>query len=462
LADNVQALGTDEFGLELRYIVVTDNQGAGIEIDSSSVRIQDSEFTLARQIAGGDANKLGSGIFVRDGSNIDIRTSVISMNGFMGVDFAGATGAPSLVNGDGSSKAAPTLPSTGVISMNGIIDNGGTADGGGIRVLDSSNGIFPTFDSPGIVITGNEFANNFGTAIEVNFATVDIVGNTLVGESDSLTGIFLDNSSGSINNNSITGFIKGGVLLEASIGVDVLSNDIIDNTEVGVQAHNCDDIAIDRNRIEATKTTVGAGHGVVIYSDGRLEAGIHNMEGNSIVDNAGVGIAIDALDNLVDDEVAHYRIIDSEISRNGISGININNSPAGEMFGNVLDANDGYGVRCLQDEGATNDRVFFDGNEVTNTNAVSSQNDDGDGVLAVNCHLSVDLNVLNSNDRYGAYFVLGDTSGGCDSNTAIGNLTSGLNDNSGGGMSLLNNNGPEVSVLAAHDATLVTIPIPLL
>lgn len=419
LADNAQPLATDEFGLELRYLVVTDNQGAGIEIDGSSVRVQDSEFTLARQITDGNINQLGSGIFVRNGSNIDIRTSIISMNGFMGVDMADATGMPLLATGDGSSKVtAPTLPSTGIISMNGIIGN----SGGGIRINGAASGQAAGAEAPLVQILSNDFASNAGLAVFASSSRVDVLANTMAGASNSHSGVRFDHTAGAISGNQISDYPKGGIALETCVGVGITGNTLLNNTEIGILVQNSDGISIASNRVEGTKLgTAGlayaTGHGIYVGADDQNSTGRYDINSNTVVDNAGVGVAVDSLD-IGDTKRVMFSMLNNEIAGNGYAGITVQDTRDGEIFGNTLTDNVGFGVRCIDGPGQDT-RIFFDGNIVRGTTFAPTPNKNGHAVVMNDCHISVDENQIENNAQYGILLDNGIT-GGCDDNIFLG------------------------------------------
>jgi parallel beta-helix repeat protein len=389
-----------------------------MEIDGSSVRVQDSEFTLARQITDGNINQLGSGVFVRNGSNVDIRTSVIAMNGFMGVDFADATGIPASARGDGTSKAAPTLPSTGVIAMNGIIDN----SGGGVRINGAASGQAAGAEAPLVQILSNDFANNAGLAVFASSSRVDVLANTMAGASNSHSGVRFDHTAGAISGNQISDFPKGGIALESCVGVGITGNTLVGNTEIGILAQNSDGISIASNRIEGTKMgTAGlayaSGHGIYVGADEQNSTGRYDINSNTVIDNAGVGVAVDSL-NIGDTKRVMFSMLNNQIAGNGYAGITVQDTRDGEMFGNTLTDNVGFGVRCMDGPGQET-RIFFDGNIVRGTTFAPTVNKNGHAVVMNDCHVSIDENQIENNAQYGILLDNGIT-GGCDDNKFLG------------------------------------------
>ena len=421
LAANVQPAGDDEFGLKLQFVRATRNNGSGLEINASAVEILDSEFSFT-EASGEDIRQLGSGIFVNDGSRFDIRNSFVEMNGFIGIDVADATGLPLQLVEDPIFEATPTLPSSGFVEMNGIIGN----EGGGVRVGGAPSGILAPFDAPLVEILGNDFVDNDGDAIQVFSARANVVGNSLTGvpSAQSGAGIRGEVITGIIGNNQITSFAEGAMLLNDSQGLAISNNTLTDNLDVGILSFNNRGISLSGNVVQGTKdaTGGGTGHGVYISSDGNINnVGAHELTSNTVSDNEGVGIVIRDLD-IGDNAERFVTMFSNTVARNALMGIDIDNTRAVGMFDNALIDNVGYGLRCIDGPGAAS-RVFFDDNVLTGTLA-SGSGLDGDGILASNCHISIDLNTIQENARNGIVLVSG-TDGGCDFNDVTGHAANG-------------------------------------
>ena len=414
-ASNVVGSSTGAIGLDVRFVVATNSIGAGIEIDASNVRIQDSDVTFTRAVDGAAIRQRGSGIFASNGSFFDLRSSIIQMNGFIGVDVADAVGLPAGARVDGPSNAAPTLASSGIIQMNGIIGN----PGGGVLVGDSPAQAVPGAGTPLVEILGNTLTDNGATSVVVRGARANLVGNAITAEGAAAQGVHYEQATGSISNNDIENFKLGAITIESSLAVGIISNRIKNNTEVGVLSHNSDSIVISGNTISGTisnGTNQNSGHGIYAYADSPAQAGQHDITGNAIIDNAGVGIGIKAL-SIGDEATLFLSVTSNEISRNGLAGIALDGTHAAEIKLNTLTANVGHGMRCRGARGSIS-RVFFDDNTVTAT-TVSNYGDDGSGVLMQNCHVSVANNQLTDNARFGVAFAE-DSSGGCTDNILYG------------------------------------------
>lgn len=422
LVDNVQPTGDDEFGLRVRFVRATENIGAGLEMNASGVKITDSEFSQTLDIDGGDIRQLGSGLFINNGSFFDVGASVISMNGFMGIDVADATGQPLPIIEQGPFKATATSPSSGVISMNGIIGN----KGGGMRIGGAPSGIIAPADAPLIEILGNEFANNDADAIQIFSARTNIMANGLRGASGAKAGIRGEAITGMIANNQIDGFPKGGIDLSQSQELAIDNNTLTDNIDIGIISFNNLDISLSGNLIRGTRNSpdgMATGHGIYIASDGNpSNVGTHELTDNNVSDNQGVGIFVSNLD-LGDTAEQLVTMNKNTIARNALMGIDLDKTRAVGMFENEIIDNVGYGLRCIDGPGATS-RVFFDDNTVMGTKA-SGSGLDGDAIVAANCHISVDLNTIQENARNGVVLVSG-TDGGCVDNDVTGHDANGV------------------------------------
>lgn len=426
LADNVQPEAGENFGLSIRFVRATENTGAGLEMNGSAVEILDSEFTQTQAAQGGNLRELGSGIFINDGSIFDIRTSIIIMNGFMGIDVADATGQPARIVEGETAKATATTTSSGIIIMNGIIGNGGeTEGGGGVRVGGAPSGIAPSTEAPLVQIVSNDFSDNDGDCIQVFSSRVAIMGNNLEGAANSLAGLRLEAATGTIGSNSVSGFPEGGILMTSSQAVAIANNTLTDNSDVGIQSFNCRGISIAGNEILNTRDGASegdTGHGVYIHSDRSPGSiGEHDLTGNTVADNAGVGVAVSGLDD--GDAVPRFvTIFGNTIARNGGIGIDLFDTRAVGMFENALLNNTGFGLRCVDGPGQDS-RVFFDDNVLRGTTA-SGSGLDGDAILMSNCHISIDDNVIQENARNGVVMVNG-TDGGCDRNDVTDHASNG-------------------------------------
>ncbi len=447
LANSVIAASGEDFGLQIRYIIATQNDGAGLEFQDSSVQVRDSEFTLARKAA--ESNRsLGSGIFIGDNSIFDIGSSVIGMNFNLAV------------------HVALSSPIGNVIGMNVIGMNIIEGNGGGGVFIETNSDVVPGPGANLIDIFSNDFIGNTGPGVDVAGANVNIAANTFTGSSSSTTAVQLISSVGTIAINSVSNFPAGAISLEGSANVSVVGNTLNSNSQVGIISYNSKDITINSNlvlnTVSAPSTTrFESGHGIYIHAGSDTASksllGRHSLDGNTVADSAGVGVAIDKLD-LGDSAPELFTMTNNAIARNGFAGISLQDTRAGLMSDNVLDANTGFGLRCLNGAGGVS-RVFFDGNRINGTLASSSNGRDGDGVLALNCHVSVDLNEISNNARYGAYFDEA-TDGGCENNVFSSNQEFDLVDVSGGGMSLGGNGLPTTSSQSVpNETTSVTAPM---
>lgn len=420
LADDVQPVGDAEYGLQIRFVRATTNIGAGIEMNASAVEIRDCEILQTVPRANSDLRELGSGVFVNDGSFFNISTSVVNMNGFMGIDVADATGLPTAVADTGVSKATSTSASTGVVNMNGIIGNAG----GGVRINGEPSGAGPLPDAALVQVIANDFESNKDFAILASSSRVDVLGNTIVGIPESHSAVRFVNTAGAISANTISDFPKGAIALQSCVGVGITANMLMNNSEVGVSSMNSDGVSITGNRIEGTKvasdsTPFASGHGIFIGAADISTAGRHDINANTIADNGGVGVAIDNLD-IGNTERVMFSMLNNGVSRNGYAGITLDGTRHGEIFGNTLTDNVGFGLRCNDGPGQ-DARIYFDRNTVIGTTFSTTPNMNGHAVVIRDCHISVDENTIEQNAQYGMLFDIA-SDGGCDDNLFSGHV----------------------------------------
>jgi hypothetical protein len=451
---NAPAPGAGAFGLDIQTSIVEMNGGAGVSVDASSLSVTDSEIRLTQTVgATGDVALAGSGLYVFNGSDLYIASSIVEMNGAHGIDFADATGTPDTFaapDGDGVAFFVSTALSSGIVEMNGIFLNAGD----GVRVHAVNEGL-PDSTAPFIGIVGNIVEMNGGHGASVQAGRADISGNTFTGNATdlaefayavaasdsrlSVTGNEMSGTDGSammvlysqvaVSGNTVSEFPNGGIaVVDSMAGATIANNYITGVGNVGVLVYGGDGIVIDGNEIAETNLGAGAdfyeaGHGIFVTRDVSTEPSFLEVRNNIVRDNAGSGITLAYIspDNGVE---PLYLVDGNEVLRNGNSGINVQFSGDGDIVSNLVEDNARYGIRGVSSAiGSARLRIFD--NLITGTTATATD-DDGDGIALDDSHVGVgqtlDGNNIQASARSGIV-ITGDSSGFCDENQ-IGDIDS--------------------------------------
>lgn len=429
-AVNAQPI-SQEFGLEIRFILLTQSQGAGILMDNSVVSILDSDVFMTTALAG-ELETFGSGIVILNGSIFDIGASIVQMNGFKGIDVTDAFGQPIPVSTLSDNRSSGTIRDSQV--------RGNMA--GGIRLRSEFTGDLPPPDDVLITIQTTTIADNAGDGIAANASRIDVVGsairnnnghgisatssnitvagNDLQGKAQSGVGVYLVNTSSSVSANSISSFDKGGIAVmgEPDDGVGgalVFGNTLEMNAETGILLMNVDDATVEGNEVSGTvpsRTPDQSGHGIWVDGDPDSEESQVSVRNNFVHDNGGIGISVANFARSQDIVfVDAFKIENNTVDDNGFAGINLQQSDGGTVEGNTIRRNGGYGIRSSAIASlASTLRVFILDNDVEDT-AVSFLNNDGDGIFIVDSHVTTNLNRVSDSARHGI-FAANECSGG--------------------------------------------------
>lgn len=435
-AVNVQPID-QEYGLEIRFVLLTQSVGAGILMDNSVVDVLDSDVFMTTA-AGANLDQLGSGVIILNGSIFDIANSIVQMSGFQGIDITDAFGLPSAISTASDARSSGTIRDSEV--------RGNMA--GGVRMRTELPPLLPPPEGEVITISAVTIADNLGDGIAARSSRLDVVGsivrnneghgvvtkatsvtvagNELEGQPASGIGVYLVDSSSSITANSVSGFDGGGIAITGNDGADaalVFGNTLTTNADAGILLVNVDDATVEGNEVSGTvgaRTPDQSGHGIWVVGDADSDEATVAVRNNFVHDNAGVGISVENFNHSLDVDEIQFVVRNNTVDDNGFAGINVQESTGGgEVIDNNLSGNAGYGIRTADvafERGPA--RVFIENNTIGGT-VVSFLSDDGDGIQMVRSHVTCDGNVVTSSARKGIFGVQ-EVTGGAAANNATG------------------------------------------
>jgi hypothetical protein len=392
-AMNVQPID-GETGLELRYVRLTMNTGAGLVLDASEVAFLESEVALtAARVNDETALGLGSGIVVLGGSDLTASLGFVAMNDLIGVDVVDFTG--DLFATSGTSPSRVLLDSTEVRANLGA----------GVRVgyqPEANCDALIAGDRPApVTIRASDVCWNAGAGVEATCRSVAVVASAV-----------FDNGG-------------GGILATRSPGVSVSGSLVSGNHGHGIRLDDVPDAAIHGNVVADTLAGDGSGgHGIYVSADVAAAIGplFASIRDNDVIENAGAGISVDGgFDSAAavtthaeatDDEDLLYAVSDNYLRGNGFYAINVQLSLGGEVARNYVESATGYGLRVLEVASPDLDgaeplftprtRLLVRGNTILEVGRSGAPTDiDGDCLLLHASNVELDGNVLDGCARYG-------------------------------------------------------------
>jgi len=325
----------------------------------------------------------------------NIQSSQVTVRGFSLVNF----GSTAIRVSNGADSVLITNNYIGVAAD-------GTTDGGntdyGVRVVDSPNvtistnlvsgndmgGILITgVDSDGAEVTGNIIGlNASGTTRLETVATTGADGIRLTGVTNATIGGNSVSTRNIISGNYgngivITGDSTGTTVNGNYIGTNAIGEDAVPNLTGGIRLTNATGVTVGTS----AGNLVSGNDAVAIVATGSTTSSIANntvgldIDGDTILANAGVGISISASDSL--------NIYSNVVSGNTSNGININNGSTNlNVYNNRIGVgktlnmdlgNDGHGININN----SNDNMF--GNKSSNLGNVIAYNS-GNGIYVQN------------------------------------------------------------------------------
>jgi len=346
----------------------------GIEGSGSGVRCFSSLFILDNDISGNG----GRGIdlyLVTDFSSADIRGNTISGNTMDGV-FVYADGDYSVVN-----------HSSAVIVDNDITGNGGDGVNWG-DIANNSSGLMQ-----GNAINGNSGYGVFFDDVW-NCSTFDVIGNEI--KDNSYTGIYGNDmigrqSQARFGENTITGHTDYGIYMYAGPSdggwLTVDNNTITHNDSVGFYIQSYDVMSGGYLALLDNEISDNGSYGVSIYGfyeggeglisgntisrngndglyieDGITYGGVLTIQENTIEDNQGYGVDIDALES-----GSYLALLDNQVNTNQSYGVYLYDCYGGSeglIEGNTFTENAGYGL-CVSNGVTEGARMIVQDNTFT-------------------------------------------------------------------------------------------------
>lgn len=219
------------------------------------------------------------------------------------VTLQGEGNESTIINGRNSAKLSAIKVSGGNVNINSFtIENAGLD---GIDILDSKAttleknvikenvgaGIY--FQNSTGTITNNTVRDNKGEGMEVqDSSNLKIADNVI--EGNEKVGLFWFTSTGTITNNTIANNKSYGVFIQLSTNVKCTNNHVTKHMQVGILIDTCENIEITGNEIADTIISNGFGSGLEIVDSSAL------INDNTIKRNGTFGLGVFGSDSIVE------------------------------------------------------------------------------------------------------------------------------------------------------------------
>jgi filamentous hemagglutinin family protein len=305
------------------------------------------------------------GIEANGASGVTIQNNIVTDTSSNGIYVVGATGATITGN-----KVTDTGPTGHGIAFEQGSDNG-TASG---NTVDHTgyNGIYSS-GSTGMLFTGN-------TVTDAAYYTTTI-DPTVVAH-----GISIENGSGTISDNTVTGGADGILLYDTTAPSFVTGNIVTGSSTYGIKAVDSDGATISGNTVKNATIDgihVEGGNGVTI-------GGAGEADGNTVTNSGIDGISVASTTGSV---TIQGNMVDKTAAGIQDNGIHINGTIGAVITDNIVKNAGWDGINIQDSEGAT-----VTGNTVTNTQGASA-------IAAYNGVSDTDIenNTLSNSVAHGVY-----------------------------------------------------------
>jgi parallel beta-helix repeat protein len=334
--------------------IITGCWGHGIGVSNAGVRCFSSLFILDNEIT--DNEWRGIDIYlVTNFSSADIRRNTISGNAMDGV-YVYADGAYSVENhssavfvdneiigngGDGVNWGDIANHSSGLVQRNAINGNSGY----GVFFDDVYYG--STFDVISNEIQDNGYTGIYGNGVIAGQSHARFGENTITGHTD--YGIYMyggpyDGGRLTVDGSTITNNDSAGFCIESNDVMwggylALLDNEISDNGSYGVSVFGFYEGG--EGLISGNTISRNGSDGLYI-EDGITYGGVLTIQENTIEDNQGYGVNIDALES-----GSYLALLDNEVNTNLSYGVYLYDCYGGSeglIEGNTFTGNAGYGL----------------------------------------------------------------------------------------------------------------------